>query len=777
MKTIGIGKIMKKSAAFLLLAAILTGGCGIRPEKTADGSEVSVPVWEKLPVSETAEKGEGMLTEKKDEADVSDRVYVPGPYGRISVEIPDDGEDDWWYEVLPVDDERLVNGCYGLRFGPDGPSDGSVDLSYIDQFGVCGTGLETADAAIAGKTAQMGIYDGGKFWNYIRFGGDWTGVTAISSGTGDWPDDIKSRCMEILETLRFEPEIREGGTGFFRPDSEIEKIEVQALVKNVTSSGATVVFRSYGRRPVTSELIYGEDYSLEKKNGDSWEALPTILDDWAFTAVGYTVVPGETSEWKADWEWLYGKIGPGEYRIGKSIMDWRSPGDFDQYVIYAYFLFAGEPGGSGEGQQESGALPPAADDASGILAASAELPDNEWEGMSAEQFLMSDAHWNWWQDSREKVNASAQVQDKLDAFNASAMKSILASEPGRNAVCSPLNLYMALSMAAELSDTGTREEFLQTLGVSDMEELRRTVKAVWEANYADTPALKSLPANSLWLRNDIGYHREALEILSKDYHASSFIGEMGADETDRALRNWINEQTCGLLKEESEGLHLEDDTVLALVSTIYFKASWMDRFGAERTKPGVFHGSSGDREVLMMHQERTASFYRAPLFTAVGLHLNDSGRMFFLLPEEGTDPEEVVCDPALPAAVRTGKGMEEQFSLVRMTIPKFSVREKTDLKEVLPALGIRRALSPDTADFSLLTDEAEKVYISGGEHAAVVEIDEEGVTGAAYTELAMAAGAALPPEPVDFILDRPFVFLVTGRDGSILFAGIVRDIG
>ena len=37
-------------------------------------------------------------------------------------------------------------------------------------------------------------------------------------------------------------------------------------------------------------------------------------------------------------------------------------------------------------------------------------------------------------------------------------------------------------------------------------------------------------------------------------------------------------------------------------------------------------------------------------------------------------------------------------------------------------------------------------------------------------------GAAKPDEEIEFVLDRPFMFIVTGRDGSILFSGIVRNI-
>ena len=120
-------------------------------------------------------------------------------------------------------------------------------------------------------------------------------------------------------------------------------------------------------------------------------------------------------------------------------------------------------------------------------------------------------------------------------------------------------------------------------------------------------------------------------------------------------------------------------------------------------------------------------------------------------------------------------GMNSDYSLVHLTVPKFDVSDKIDLLEHLKALGIQDALSAETADFSPLTDDVDLIWLSGAEHAAMVKIDEEGVTGAAYTDLEMC-GAGMPQEEMDFILDRPFVFAVSAPDGSILFTGVVQII-
>ena len=47
---------------------------------------------------------------------------------------------------------------------------------------------------------------------------------------------------------------------------------------------------------------------------------------------------------------------------------------------------------------------------------------------------------------------------------------------------------------------------------------------------------------------------------------------------------------------------------------------------------------------------------------------------------------------------------------------------------------------------------------------------------AAYTIIDAAAGAAAPPDDtVEFTVDRPFVFAITGPAGLPLFVGVVNN--
>lgn len=396
--------------------------------------------------------------------------------------------------------------------------------------------------------------------------------------------------------------------------------------------------------------------------------------------------------------------------------------------------------------------------------------------MSAQQFLESDAHWNWWSTYRDQISASAPYREVMNTYYQKMMEKILLSGED-NVVCSPLNTYVAFAMLAEVTGGNTRQQILDMLGVEDVESLRTQVQALWDSNYVNTPVVQSLLANSLWLRESTQYKNDTLDLLARQYHASTFSGDPGSEEMSKALQQWTDQNTGGLLSEYTKGMKLDAATVLAIVSTIYYKAAWVDKFYPDATTQETFHGAAGDTTVDMMHTTDITSVYQTDDFTSVGLNLSDSGIMYFYLPQDGVDVNTLAGNPDILKAANYGENNENRINAqVNISVPKFQISAKTDLLGILRELGITDALDPSLSDFTPLTEDAENLYVSAANHAAMVEVDENGVTGAAYTELMVTEGAALAGEEIDFVLDRPFMFVVTGADGAVLFTGIVKNI-
>ncbi len=113
---------------------------------------------------------------------------------------------------------------------------------------------------------------------------------------------------------------------------------VSMWAEDVTATGLTLICEQFGGN-ADGQLQTGEWYTLEAMNEENeWVDVPTNpLIDYAWNSVAYNIKANEQSAFEIDWQWLYGKLPAGQYRIGKEIMNYRAPGDFDKEIYYADF--------------------------------------------------------------------------------------------------------------------------------------------------------------------------------------------------------------------------------------------------------------------------------------------------------------------------------------------------------------------------------------------------------------------------------------------------------
>ena len=387
------------------------------------------------------------------------------------------------------------------------------------------------------------------------------------------------------------------------------------------------------------------------------------------------------------------------------------------------------------------------------------------------------AKYDAWSDDRRERRSYIGKGSLSEEYLRATATELLGDAGAENLVYSPLNIYMALSMLAEITDGESRAQILSLLGETDVETLRENAHALWNANYSDDGAVTSILASSLWLNEDVSFRQDTLNTLAENYYASSYQGMMGTDAMNKALQNWLNEQTGGLLKDQIDGIKTTPETILALATTIYFQAKWAEEFSENRTEKDIFHGANGDTTADFMKQTLWyGNYYWGENYSATYKGLESSGKMWFILPDEGVSIDELLASDAVLDLMANGTYENKKSIRIHLSLPKFDVSSKIDLAEKMQALGINDCFDMEKADFSPLLTEEMPAYLSSAEHGARVAIDEEGVTATAYTAM-MAAGAAQPPEnEIDFVLDRPFIFVITGVDGSPLFMGVVNSI-
>ena len=348
-----------------------------------------------------------------------------------------------------------------------------------------------------------------------------------------------------------------------------------------------------------------------------------------------------------------------------------------------------------------------------------------------------------------------------------------------NAVCSPLNIYMAMAMLAEITGGDSQEKLLEVLDADSLEALRTQAGQLWNAHYRADGSMAVLLANSLWLDRGYTFNRNTAETVADRYYASVFQGDLGGASMNNALKAWLDVQTQGLLQEYSQAEGFTADTALALASTVYFSAKWNDEFLAAENKEGVFHTPAGDVDATYMTRTTQYQYYYyGEDYGAINLRLGRSSydyTMWLILPDEGYDPQEVLESGHALGMILGAEEQQYKELKVHLSLPKFDISAETDLREGLTALGLGDLFDPDTADFSSILPDATGDYLSQANHAARVTVDEEGVTAAAYTLMTYYGAPAPKEEEIWFTLDRPFIFVITSHDNLPLFVGVVNE--
>jgi|GEM_PF-145554 len=385
----------------------------------------------------------------------------------------------------------------------------------------------------------------------------------------------------------------------------------------------------------------------------------------------------------------------------------------------------------------------------------------------------------WSKAKNELHNQHAGYKKGTEPFFTNSIRTFLGEASDKNKVYSPLSLFMALGMSAEISGGYTRQQFLDVLGQESIEDLRARAKAIWQANYSDDGAAKCILASSVWLNSGISYAQETVDNIADCYYSSVFSGIPGTEEYDKLLQDWLNSQTDGMLDEYASDVKLDPTTVIALASTVNYSGKWRDHFSKDNTKMRSFQTPNGFIGCDFMNTEREMMVYGGSKFTAVSLELEENGYMRLILPDEGYTTEDLINDEETMSFLlrdRLDTFDNKKYLTVALSVPKFDVSQQFDLTKGMKALGITDAFDISASDFEPLTDTAIDISIGSATQASRVTIDEDGCKAASFTLISYDGDIGLEDlDRIELVFDKPFIFEIMSETGLPLFVGIVND--
>ncbi len=112
---------------------------------------------------------------------------------------------------------------------------------------------------------------------------------------------------------------------------------VTLYAKDVTSKGLTLVFEHYDDEIENEDFQTGEWYKIEKENDGYWSKVKPKQEDAIFNSIAYIIEKNDITEIPLTWEFLYGELPKGNYRVVKEVIKVEHPGDYEKEILYAYF--------------------------------------------------------------------------------------------------------------------------------------------------------------------------------------------------------------------------------------------------------------------------------------------------------------------------------------------------------------------------------------------------------------------------------------------------------
>lgn len=373
------------------------------------------------------------------------------------------------------------------------------------------------------------------------------------------------------------------------------------------------------------------------------------------------------------------------------------------------------------------------------------------------------------QELREQNTVDESIINSIKEFSAESASTILSSKEG-NACYSPISLYMALAMLSTGAKGETQDELLTLLREDDTQYLSEQMGKLFRLTYVDNEMSKLYMTNSLWMNGEEEFKQEFVDNAMSNFYAASNKLDFSDEKSGEVISNWISDNTNELLKPE---IKVDPMKLIYIINTIYLKDEWQDNFIEDATKEDVFTTADGEAvNVDFMTRKFGCTKLIGEGFKAASLYLKNTGKMTFVLPDEGVDVGSLLISPESIAAMISSENSE--YGEVLVSLPKFNFDTEFDLKESLESLGLESMFDGDKADLTGISDMAG--VVSEVKQGSNISINEDGVEAAAYTYVAVDTAAAPGKnEVLELKFDRPFIFVLQSRNNVPLFIGVVQN--
>ncbi|RZB38921.1 Serpin domain containing protein [Asbolus verrucosus] len=359
---------------------------------------------------------------------------------------------------------------------------------------------------------------------------------------------------------------------------------------------------------------------------------------------------------------------------------------------------------------------------------------------------------------------------------------------------SPFSVETVLALTQSGAKDETAEEIRAGLRLPNSTEKTESVYASLLPNLRGNEHYALHTANKIYVKNSYPLNEGFKNIASNVYQSGiENIDFSQKTEAADSINGWVEKQTEDKIHNLIDPKSLGEDTRVILINALYFKGKWVYPFEPLATNKQNFYKTASEVvQVDTMHNTDLYYYYESPELNA----------KFLQLPYEGDDVSMVIVLPNEKEGLAALEGQIEnvfaapKFSLERVSVslPKFTIENKVQLKKILKNLGVDKAFT-DEADLSGIAGKKGELVISDVVQKAFINVTETGTEAAAATagvfrssklffaefawfDVHIVNFSAVEFDPEfdlkTFVADHPFLFYIKIKDIA-LFAGRVSS--
>uniref|UniRef100_A0A3P8SVQ3 Thyroxine-binding globulin n=1 Tax=Amphiprion percula TaxID=161767 RepID=A0A3P8SVQ3_AMPPE len=341
-----------------------------------------------------------------------------------------------------------------------------------------------------------------------------------------------------------------------------------------------------------------------------------------------------------------------------------------------------------------------------------------------------------------------------------------ADSQGKNIFFSPASVSVALAALSVGARGETHRQLFSGLGFNNSQLTQENVDRAFHTLLEKSVTNEDTNAGTaVFVDNRFKAEPDFLEVLKQSYFAEGFnVDFTKTTDSANTINKYVSDKTNGKIEKLVESL--DPNTVMYLISYIYFKGKWENPFDAELTKEDIFNVNENTKvPVQMMNMEDSFDIYYDQAINTSVLHLpfNGSYSMLLVLPDDMTVLENVICPAHVTKWLKWMKSRRYDIF-----VPKFSIKSSYTLNDVLIQMGMTDMFG-DRADLSGISA-GQKLAVSDVVHQATLDVDEAGATAAAATGIGITLMSFQHIPVLKF--NRPFMAVITERaTNEILFMG------